>query len=129
VYYIGRGTTRSSPKSIASTLNSFFASIGKKLADKIVALNIPNETVASPVDTSFHLLELQEATMLQQLLSLKPNKAIGLDKISARPLKHAAHSIYPSVTRLLNLSIRTSTFPALWKCSKVTALQPFVYIW
>ena len=107
------GVQHSTPKSIASTLNSFFASIGKVLADRIVTLNVPSERVTSSVDTSFHLLELQESTVLQKLLSLKPNKAIGLDKISARLLKHAAHTIYPSVTKLLNLSIRSSTFPDL----------------
>ena len=92
------------------------------MADKIVARNIPDERVENPRDVSFHLLELQESTVLQKLLSLKPNKAIGLDKISARLLRYAAHTICPSVTRLLNLSIRSSTFPDLWKCSKVTAL-------
>ena len=60
--------------------------------------------------------------MLLQLLSLKPNKAIGLDKISARLLKCAAHSICCSITRLLNLSIQSGKFPEIWKCSKVSAL-------
>lgn len=60
--------------------------------------------------------------MLQQLLSLKANKAIGLDKISARLLKCPAHSTCPSITKLLNMSIRLSTFPEIWKCSKASAL-------
>ena len=41
--------------------------------------------------------------MLEQLLSLKANKAIGLDKISARLAKIPAHKIAPSVVKLLNL--------------------------
>ena len=53
---------------------------------------------------------------------MKPNKAIGLDKISARLLKCAAHTIAPSITKLLNVSIRSGRFPELWKCSKITAL-------
>ena len=60
--------------------------------------------------------------MLEQLLSLKVNKAIGLDKISARLLKISAHTIATSVVKLLNLLIRTSQFPKLWKCAKITAL-------
>ena len=60
--------------------------------------------------------------MLQQLTTLKANKPIGLDKISARLLKSSANTITPSVTTLLNLSIRTGKFPKLWKCSKITAL-------
>ena len=60
--------------------------------------------------------------MPQRLLALKTNKAIGLDKISARLLKNSAHTIALSVTKLLNLSIKTGKFPKLWKCSKITAL-------
>ena len=60
--------------------------------------------------------------MLEQLLSLKANKAIGLEKISARLLKISAHTIAPSVVKLLNLSIRISQFPKLWKCAKITAI-------
>ena len=60
--------------------------------------------------------------MLQQHLTLKTNKAIGLDKICASLLKNSAHMIALSVTKLLNLSIKTGKFPKLWKCSKITAL-------
>ena len=47
--------------------------------------------------------------MLEQLLSLKANKAIGLDKISARLPKVPAHKIAPSVVRLLNLLVRAKS--------------------
>lgn len=60
--------------------------------------------------------------MLNHLLSLKINKAIGLDFISARLLKYGARAICRSVTRLLNLSISSGKFPDIWKCSKVSAL-------
>ena len=60
--------------------------------------------------------------MPQRLLALKTNKAIGLEQISARLLKNSGHTIALSVTKLLNLSIKTGKFPKLWKCSKITAL-------
>ena len=56
--------------------------------------------------------------MLQYLLALKTNKAIGLDKTRARLLKNSVHTIALSVTKLLNLLIKTGKFPKLWKCSK-----------
>ena len=56
------------------------------------------------------------------LLSLKTNKAFDLDNISARLLKCGARAICPSITKLPNLSIRTGSFPEIWKCSKVAAL-------
>ena len=37
-------------------------------------------------------------------------------------LKYGARSLCSSVTKLLNLSIRSKKFPGIWKCSKVAAL-------
>ena len=68
------------------------------------------------------LTELEESFVLQQLASLTANKAIGLDKISARLLRGSASMITPYITKLLNLSIRAGKFPKLWKYSKITAL-------
>ena len=120
---ISDGVQYSTPKTIALVMNSFFASIGKLLADKIPNTypscnSFYNNTTVSP----FHMTEVDEQFVLHQLLSLKTNKVIGLDKVSARLLKNSAHTIAASVTNLLNLSIRTGTFPNLWKCSKITAL-------
>ena len=70
----------------------------------------------------FCLKQIDEFFVLKQLRSLKPNKVIGLNRISARLLKCASFLICSSVTKLLNLSIPTSRFPEIWKCSKVTAL-------
>ena len=110
------------PKSIAPALNSFFASIGWRLADKIRSTwSYRNLVSLEQLLSQLQLTELEESFVLQQLASLKANKAIGLDKISARLLKSSANTITPSITKLLNLSIRTGKFPKLWKCSKITA--------
>ena len=53
-------------------------------------------------------------------LYVKRNKAIGLDRISARLLKCASRTITPSVAKLLNLS--SFIISAIRKCAKVTAL-------
>ena len=70
----------------------------------------------------FQFQEISEAVVHRQLLGLKETKAIGLDNISASLLKCSAQSITYSITKLINLSIRTGKFPGIWKCSKVTAL-------
>ena len=57
--------------------------------------------------------------MLQQHLTLKTNKAIGLDKIRRSLLKNSAHTIALSVTKLLNLSIKTGKFPKFRTCFKI----------
>lgn len=119
---ISDGIQHTTSKSIAVALNSFFASIGKRLADKITTTWSNCNLVLEQPLSQFQLTELEESFVLQQLTSLKTNKAIGLDKISARLLKSSANTITPSITKLLNRSILTGKFPKLWKCSKITAL-------
>ena len=108
---ISDGIQHTTPKSIASALNSFFASIGRRLADKIRSTWSYRNLVSEQPLSQLQLTELEESFVLQQLASLKANKAIGLDKISARLLKSSANTITPSITKLLNLSIRTGKFP------------------
>ena len=115
------GVEHTTPASIASVLNCYFASIGRSLANKISAAAMFPVRSATKLQ-SFSLYEVDEETVLKHLLSLKTNKAIGLDNISARLLKCGARAICPSITKLLNLSIRTGNFPEIWKCSKVAAL-------
>ena len=74
----------------------------------------------------FQLHEISEADVFKQLLGLEANKSVRLNNIAgnigARLLKCAAQSISYSITKLENLSISTSKFPGIWKCSKLTAL-------
>ena len=107
------------PKSIASAMNSFFASIGKRLADKITTAKPSCNSKTDLPKSQLQLAELKESFVLQEHLTLKTNKAIGLDKISTSLLKNSAHTIALSVTKLLNLSNKTGKFPKLQKCFKV----------
>ena len=114
------------PSLIAGAMNSHFVLIGKTLADKIssvASIVLPTSTMSlSQPAPVFNLNHVDEDTVLQHFLSLKTNKAIGLDFISARLLKYGASAICRSVTNSLNLSISSGKFPNVWKCSKVTAL-------
>ena len=56
------------------------------------------------------------------LRSVKTNKAVGLDKLSARLLKDASDVIAPILTGLINKSFGDGVFPGVWKSAKVTAL-------
>lgn len=95
---------------------------GNSLADKITTTWSSGNSCTDLPKSQFRLTELEESFVLQQLVALKTNKAICLDKIRARLLKNFAHTIALSVTKLLNLSIKTSEFPKLWKCSTIIAL-------
>ena len=119
---ISDGIQHTTPKSIASAVNSFFASIGKRLAYKITTTWLSCNSSTDLLKSQFQLVELEESFVPQQLLAVKTNKVISLDKISARLLKNSAHTIALPVTKLLNLSIKTGKCPKLRKCSKITAL-------
>jgi len=56
------------------------------------------------------------------ILAISPDKAAGIDKITARLLRLAAPAVAPSIAKLINLSFSTGTFPSRWKTAKVTPL-------
>ena len=66
---------------------------------------------------SFILLYFHNA-----LGSLKANKAVELDKLSARLLKDASDVIAPLLASLINKSFADGVFPEVWKSAKVAAL-------
>ena len=56
------------------------------------------------------------------LASLDVSKSSGQDGISARMLKFTAYSIAPSLTKLLNLSLRSNSIPSAWKKAPVVPI-------
>ena len=124
---ISDGVKYMDTRSIATMLNKHFASIGQFLAGKLPKLlssgitSTPN-IMDGHCSAGFSLQPIEESFVVAQLKSLKTNKSIGLDKISARLLKDAVSAISPSLTKLFNLSINLHSFPSVWKCSKVIAL-------
>ena len=80
------GVQYDDPKSIATALNDYFASVGRLLAEKFSqSLNDVNLT-------KLNVVKLPTVS-LQICALLKRNKAIGLDRISAPLLKCASRTI------------------------------------
>ena len=50
------------------------------------------------------------------------SKASGTDGVSSQMLKSTAHSIAPSLTKLLNVSITTGKIPGKWKLPAVVPI-------
>ena len=73
-------------------------------------------------ETEFRLNSIKccELEICDILKSLDPNKASGADGI--RMLKYTASSIYPSLTRLFNISLEKKIYPSVWKNANVTLL-------
>ena len=73
-------------------------------------------------ENGFDFQFVDEAFVRKELNRLRTNKAIGLDKISARLLKDSAPVVAPILTKLFNRSLQSSKFPSIWKSGKVPAL-------
>ena len=106
---------------IAEHLNQHFSNIGKYLAKAFRNTSSAlSKNVTSAYD--FNLNPVSEMFVHKELSKMKANKAIGLDKISARLLRDAAWVIAPSLTYIINSSLKLGKFPSHCKCAKVTAL-------
>ena len=93
----------SNHRSIASFFNQYFSSTGSKLADRLKSI-LPVLSLSTEyprVSTSFCMEPINVQFVLDKLKHIKPNKAIGMDKISSRLLKDAADIIAPSLTNLV----------------------------
>ena len=110
-------------KSIATVLNEYFTLIGTKLADKIKSTFQPKPLQpSSNLPFSFEFEEVDIALVHQELSCLKTNKATGLDQISAKLPKDSASTIAYSLTKIINASLVSETFPDIWKKGKIIPL-------
>ena len=50
-------------------------------------------------------------------------KATGLDDVSCKMIKIAKPVIVPSLTKIMNMSLRTGVFPHSWKDAKIIPLH------
>lgn len=115
------GKLHTSFADIAEHLNQHFSNIGRYLAKAFRNTSSAlSKNVTGAYD--FKLNPVSEMFVLRELGKMKANKAIGLDKISARLLSEAAWVIAPSLTYIINSSLKSGKFPSHWKCAKVTAL-------
>ena len=111
------------PVDVAEVFNKHFTTIGQKIAKAFGrGKKVTREHLRKRTNKSFHLRHITINFVKSQLLSLNTNKAIGLDKISARLLKDAAEIIAPSLQALINKSFHEGKFPNNWKSAKVVAL-------
>ena len=65
---------------------------------------------------------INKGDVVDAFRSLSHNKAMGVDRFSARIFKIAAPAIADSVRMLLNRSIQVSEFPKRWKIARMNPL-------
>ena len=120
---ISEGVPETDEKSIATILNDYFTSIGAKLANKIK--HAFAKALPTPVNLPyiFEFKKVEESSILRELEALKTNKATGLDQINAKLLKDSASSIVSGLTKIINASLFSQTFPDIWKKGKIVPLH------
>ena len=121
------GDQITSPSVSANVFNEHFASVFKtfhKNKSDITCKNDDISAILHSVDNhdqtqKFSIPFVTNAFVEQQLKKLDTGKSTGSDGISARFLKMSATILAPILTKLFNHSIRSSTYPKLFKEAKV----------
>ena len=112
-------------KDISNAMNSFFCTIGEKLASKIDAT--PNPLLSGDFTERSNNVQFQFRTIGVQeirdaIAKTKTSKSFGSDSISCYFLKLALPFIENSLACLFNTSLETSQFPDSWKLARVTPI-------
>ena len=111
-------------KSIADEFNKYFTEVGPKLSSQII--NNTNSSSCldylTPVDCEFHFAVINNDTILKKISKIKPNKALGLDKIPGKLLKDTAAVVTPFLNLIFNLSLAEGIFPSDWKNARVSPI-------
>lgn len=106
------------PKQSVNDVNSFFANIGRNLAEKTGNRPmLPINDDPGSGSQSMVLMLTDEAEVTQLILSLRDDCAMGWDRISSTFLKRHLASLVPPITYLCNLAISTGKFPKVFKKS------------
>ena len=110
----------------ACLMNTYFASVGEKLAvdlppsiTRSLSYDLVKQTKIVP---SLSEVNLSQVGILQQIKHLKSNKATGPDSISPKLLKFASHAASPHLKSLFRWSIHHETVYEGWKLSRVSPI-------
>ena len=109
-----QGPQASTPQQIAELFYSYFVSVFT--APSEIGTLSAHFTSSQP---TLNELEIPVEMVVTSLKQLDINKATGSDGIPVRLLKESADQIAPSLTMLLNKSLRLGIFPGDWKLANI----------
>jgi hypothetical protein len=104
----------------ADKFNSFFANIGKSLAEKI-----EKQDYVWKLPTSIHelvLIPIELNFVLRELIQLNNRSNLGVLNIDSKLLRIAAYEISNSLCDIINNCIMNGDLPDDWKLAKVTPI-------
>ena len=124
LFYSGRIVTQ--PAGLSSSMNRFFIDKVKDLRNRIPIVNSDPlkklKEAMQYIKCKFQLKPVTVDEVTKLIKGLKSSNATGVDYIDTRTIKLGVDLLAPAITHIINLSIRTSTFPKIWKWHKVIPL-------
>ena len=110
------GKMVNSPSGLARTLNNYFINKVKGLRQSIPLVDVdPLSKLQESMrnrQCTFKLKLVSEEEVIKIITSLNNSSSTGVDFIDAPTLKLVKHQIAAAMTRIINLSIELSVFPA-----------------
>ena len=99
--------------------NSFFATVGSNIQKK---LNIKEKILQKTKTEKFDFQDETEENIIKLIERIRSNVAVGHDNIHAKLLKDTKVTIAKTLTELVNISYKKSTFPNCLKKGIVKAV-------
>lgn len=112
------GNLTGSAENMANILNDYFSDKVMKIKEKIdysTQINLDALSDYGNPNANFQLNEVSEAVVLNYFNKLKDSRVFGIDKIDNNILKLSSIYLVKPTTHIINLSIKYSTYPDLWK--------------
>ena len=110
------------PESVANHLNRYYVSkvetiIEENPPDPEVSLQYTKEYVEMMKRKlpEFEFACVSQYEVMKRISTMKQTGAVGHDTISTQVLKKFSQVLAPHITKVINLSIMTSTYPQTWK--------------
>ena len=124
---VENGSVYNKPKDLSQIMNNYFVSKVKNLRDNLP----PNpgdplalvKRIMMNRTSSMKLKCVHPDQVVKIISSMKSSSSCGLDSLDSRIIKMAKYELAPVITHLVNLSIRSGSFPLSWKESKVIPLH------
>ena len=110
-------------RDISNTMNNYFCSIGRELADEMDQ-SPPNPLllgnyVINESNKRMKFTKINEHHIRDAIIKMKTSKGFGNDDISSYFLKLALPYTNKSLVYMCNKSLEKGEFPALWKTARV----------
>ena len=114
------GHVVSENRGMARILNKYFATVFTQ--EDLSKLPIASSESMGSKAVTFSTVEVTERKIIEVVLSLKDNKAAGVDGINSTFLKRCVHSLATPLRILFTESLSSGRVPKDWKMVNVTAI-------